>query len=63
MATVIGHSELAQRAFKYIEEKWQENPAIDRQTLLDEAGMRFNLGPLDAAALARLLPEQAQKSE
>ena len=32
--------------------------------ILDEAGMRFNLNPLDAAALGRLFdPETQEKSE
>ena len=48
MATIMPASELVRRAAAW----------------LDEAGMRFNLNPLDAAALGRLFdPETQEKSE
>lgn len=57
MATVIPQSELVRKAAAYIAEQRAENPDKKLSTLLDEAGMRFNLNPLDAAALERLFSE------
>ena len=54
MATIIQHEALIHNALKYILERRQERPGIDAATLLDEAGIRFNLSPLDQEALERL---------
>ncbi len=51
MATIIEQSELVSRALVFLSEKCAENPDGDLAAMLDEAGMRFNLGPGDAAAL------------
>ena len=52
--TLIEHGELVRRALEYV----QDAPL---SSLLDEAGMRFNLTPLDAAQLARLFSETGQE--
>ena len=54
MATVVSQSELVRKAAEFISEKRAENPKSDLAKLLDEAGMRFNLTPLDAASLERI---------
>jgi len=60
MATVIHQSELLRRAVTWLDKRRAERPGISLPELLDEAGMRFNLGPLDAASLERLFREQPQ---
>ncbi|MCR4666816.1 MAG: hypothetical protein K5657_05930 [Desulfovibrio sp.] len=57
MATVVSQSELVRKAAEYINEQRAANPDKDIQKLLDEAGMRFNLTPLDAASLERIFTE------
>mgnify|MGYP000426629715 CR=1 FL=1 len=51
--TFIEHGELVRRALEYVD--------APLSSLLDEAGMRFNLTPLDAAQLARLFSETGQE--
>ena len=52
--TIIEHGELVRRALEYVQEERCRRPDAPLSSLLDEAGMRFNLTPLDAAQLARL---------
>ena len=58
MATVVSQSELVRKAAEYINEQRAAHPQKDLATLLDEAGMRFNLTPLDAASLERIFSEE-----
>ena len=55
MATVMQHEELIRRALNYILERRRECPGMGTAELLDSAGARFNLSPLDQEALERLL--------
>lgn len=55
MATVMQHEELIRRALNYIMERRRECPGMGTAELLDSAGARFNLSPLDQEALERLL--------
>ena len=55
MATVMQHEELIRRALAYIMERRRECPDMGTAELLDSAGARFNLSPLDQEALERLL--------
>ena len=55
MATVMQHEELIRRALNYIMERRRECPGMGPAELLDSAGARFNLSPLDQEALERLL--------
>ena len=55
MATVMQHEELIRRALAYILERRRDCPGADASELLDSAGARFNLSPLDQEALERLL--------
>ena len=54
MATIMPASELVRRAAAWLAEQRALYPEKSLAALLDEAGMRFNLNPLDAAALGRL---------
>lgn len=54
MTTIMPKSELVRRAFAYLQEERKQKPGKSLASLLDEAGMRFNLTPVDAAALERL---------
>ncbi|MDR2743735.1 MAG: hypothetical protein LBB66_00825 [Desulfovibrio sp.] len=54
MSPIMPRSELVRRALTYITEQRVLNPDKPVAHLLDEAGMRFNLTPLDTAALERL---------
>jgi hypothetical protein len=48
------------QAVAWIEERLREQPAADRVKLLDEAGRRFDLTPLDADFLFRHLAERSK---
>lgn len=54
MPTIIHHSELVRRALVYLHEERGRRPEKPVAFLLDEAGMRFNLSPAEAADLERL---------
>lgn len=55
--SLIEHGELVRRALEYILEARDSRPKASLPSLLDEAGMRFNLTPLDAQNLCRVLAE------
>lgn len=46
------------QAIKWLDEQLQDNPAADRVKLIDEAGRRFDLTPLDSDFLFRHLAER-----
>lgn len=54
MPTIMPQSELVRKAAAFLAEQRAQTPGKSLASLLDEAGMRFNLTPLDAAALERL---------
>ena len=54
MSTVMPTSELLRNAFAYIKDTRLDHPERPLASILDEAGMRFNLSPLDCEALQRL---------
>ena len=54
MSTIMPQSELVRKAAAYLAEERARDPRKDLSQLLDEAGMRFNLTPLDAMSLERL---------
>lgn len=49
------------QAVQWIDDQLRDNPAADRVKLVDEASMRFDLTPLDADFLYRLLAERSKK--
>lgn len=59
MATIMHESELLRRALRYLAARHSEKPDLPLSSLIDETGMRFNLGPADAANLERLFLEKA----
>ena len=61
MATIMPASELVRRAAAWLAEQRALYPEKSLAALLDEAGMRFNLIPLDAAALGRLFDPATQE--
>jgi hypothetical protein len=46
------------QAVKWIDEQLQDNPQADRTKLIDEAGRRFDLTPLDSEFLLRHLSQR-----
>ncbi|MEG6501833.1 MULTISPECIES: hypothetical protein [unclassified Desulfovibrio] len=54
MSTIMPQSELVRKAAAYLAEERARDPRKSLALLLDEAGMRFNLTPLDAMSLERL---------
>jgi hypothetical protein len=46
------------QAVKWIDEQLRDNPKADRTRLIDEAGRRFDLTPLDSEFLIRHLSER-----
>ncbi|MDD4701362.1 MAG: hypothetical protein PHI96_03995 [Desulfovibrio sp.] len=63
MTTIMPQSELVRKAAAYLAEELNKTPSKSLGTLLDEAGMRFNLTPLDAAALERLFQKTGGKAD
>ncbi len=54
MSQLINQSELLKRAVVYVSETLSEHPERDLLTIIDDAGMRFNLSPTDSEGLRRL---------
>jgi hypothetical protein len=46
------------QAVKWIDEQLEEDPKADRTRLIDEAGRRFDLTPLDSEFLLRHLSQR-----
>ena len=46
------------QAVKWIDEQLTDNPQADRMRLIDEAGRRFDLTPLDSEFLLRHLAQR-----
>ena len=53
----VGEARIKQ-AVKWIDEKLAEQPGLDRTKLLDEAGRRFDLTPVEADFIFRHLAER-----
>jgi len=49
---------LIKQAVKWIDEQLRDNPKADRTRLIDDAGRRFDLTPLDSEFLLRHLSER-----
>lgn len=63
MPTIIHHSELVRRALVYLDGELARCPEKQVTILLDEAGMRFNLSPAEAADLERLFRAAARAGQ
>ncbi len=58
VVTIIPESALLSRAVAYLIETRRDFPERPLSALIDEAGMRFNLSPLDAEALMRFFSSE-----
>ncbi|HET9596697.1 MAG TPA: hypothetical protein VFP65_14000 [Anaeromyxobacteraceae bacterium] len=50
---VVPGGESIRSALKWLSERRQEDPAVPRMKLIEEAALRFDLTPLEADFLAR----------
>ena len=51
---LVRHDDLMREALSFLLDRLAQQPETPLPRLLDEAGMRYNLSPLDARRLARL---------
>ena len=63
MTTIMPQGELVRKAAAFLAEQRAQNAGKSLSALLDEAGMRFNLTPLEAAALERLFRKEPSKAD
>ena len=55
MATIQPEGEQIKKAVKWISEEKQASPEKSRLKLIEEAGIKFNLSPVEEDFLARLV--------
>ena len=60
MATVIPQNELTRRAIDWIGEKCGSDANAKKAALIEEAAVRFNLGPLEVEFLERFFANKAK---
>ncbi|MDK2955258.1 MAG: hypothetical protein PWQ57_754 [Desulfovibrionales bacterium] len=60
MATIMPQGELARKAVAWISDQQQESER-KLSFLIDDAAMRFNLGPKDVEFLIRFFEEQSKE--
>jgi hypothetical protein len=63
MSSLLPAGELIRKAATFVAETRKENPSRSLMSILDEAGMRFNLTPLDSEALQRLFSDSPPPDE
>ena len=63
MTTIMPQSELLRRAVQYIDDVRRDTPEKKLSQILDDAGMRFNLSPVDSEALRRLFESGTPSDE
>ncbi len=64
MPTIVPQSELHRKALQWISERRpRECDAACLARLIDEAAMRFNMGPLDVEFLQRFFREGPEEGE
>jgi hypothetical protein len=61
-STILPPGELIRKAAAFVAQTRQMEPARSLESILDEAGMRFNLTPLDSEALHRLFSDDAPQT-
>ena len=57
MSSIIPPGELIRKAAAFVAETRKAEPSRSLESILDEAGMRFNLTPLDTESLRRLFSD------
>lgn len=60
---VMPPDEAHRRAVRWIDGQRRENPQKSVQSLVDEAGMRFNLGPCDCAFLCDFFTQREKTAQ
>ncbi len=61
MSTIIPQSELVRRAAEWLRAELASHPDRPVESLLDEAGMRYNLSPKESAMLADFFRDAAER--
>lgn len=61
--TAVSHSQLVTRALEFLVERRQSRPDLALAVLLDDAGARFNLSPVDAMTLEHAFQRDAVPPE
>jgi hypothetical protein len=59
MSSLLPPGETVRKAAAFVAETRKEEPSRSLESILDEAGMRFSLTPLDGEALHRLFSDCA----
>jgi hypothetical protein len=62
MTTIMPESELLRRAVRWLSEQLEDEPK-DIHTLVQEASMRFNLGPKDEELLVEFFRKNIKKQD
>ena len=60
MSSLLSPGEAVRKAAAFVAETRKVEPSRSLASILDEAGMRFNLTPLDGEALHRLFSDAPQ---
>lgn len=55
---LVRHDDLIRDALAFLLDRLAQQPQTPLPRLLDEAGMRYNLSPLDAERLSRLVRQE-----
>ncbi len=58
MSQLLPDGELVRRAAEHVAQERKEHPTRSLADIVDEAGMRFNLSPLETEALLRLFGDE-----
>lgn len=61
MPTIMPEGELLRRAVKWICEQFDTDVVRPTPQIMDQAAVRFNLGPADQEALDRFFKQQASE--
>jgi hypothetical protein len=60
MSSTLPPGETIRKAAAFVAETRKANPSRSLASILDEAGMRFNLSPLDGEALHRFFSDSSR---
>jgi len=58
VSSILPEGETVRRAVRWISEQRREHPGRSTAELIDEAGRRFDLSPLEQLGLTRLLRDR-----
>lgn len=63
MSTIMSQSELFRRAVAFVIDERRDFPGRPLHNILDDAGMRYNLTPLDYETLQRFFADAPKDEE